>query len=144
MNLTILFTEVKGATEQIYLSLSPLEANKVSLPVLLDVIEDAVDYSRRYLSLESTGYHNVWCALHICPDSHKWPNILLLYKLEFTLPFSDARVEQIFSCLKVIKTNSHPRLNTGTLDDLLEIYVEGPPYQDFPPDSALELWWKDT
>ena len=53
-------------------------------------------------------------------------------------------MEQIFSCLKIIKTNIRTRLNTSTLDDLLEIFVEGPPFKDFSADSALELWWKDS
>ena len=93
--------------EHVFLSfIDPLEAHGVSLSALLDEIEDAIDYARRYLALESTNYRKVWYSLHICPDSHKWPNILLLCELSFSLPFSNARVEQIFSCLKVIKTNN--------------------------------------
>ena len=138
-------TEVKSAIEQVFLSfIDPLEAHGVSFSSLLDEIEDAIDYARRYLALESTNYREVWYSLHICPDSHKWPNILLLCELAFSLPFSNARVEQIFSCLKMIKTNNRTRLNTSTLDDLLEIFVEGPPFKDFSADSALELWWKDS
>lgn len=30
-----------------------------------------------------------------------------------------------------------------TLNDLLEIYVEGPPLSSFCPDEAIELWWHD-
>ena len=134
-------TEVKIAIEQGFLSfIDPLEARGVSLSSLLDDIEDAIDYARRYLALESTNYRKVSYSLHICPDSHKWPNILLLCELAFSLPFSNARVEQIFS----IKTNNRTRLNTSTLDDLLEIFVEGPPFKDFSADSDLELWWKHS
>ena len=119
--------------------IDPLEAHGVSLSSLLDEIEDAIDYARSYLALESTSYRKVWYNLHICPDSHKWPNILLLCELAFSLPFSNARVEQIFSCLKMIKTNNRTRLNTSTLDDLLEIFLEGPPFKDFSADTALEV-----
>ena len=93
--------------EQVFLSfIDPFEAHGVGLSALLDEIEDAIDYPRRYLALESINYRKVWYSLHICPDSHKWPNILLLCELSFSLPFSNARVEQIFSCFKVIKTNN--------------------------------------
>ena len=30
-----------------------------------------------------------------------------------------------------------------TLNDLLEIYVEGPTLSSFCPDHAIELWWSD-
>ena len=31
----------------------------------------------------------------------------------------------------------------NTLNDLLEIYVEGPTLSSFCPDCAVELWWSD-
>ena len=33
------------------------------------------------------------------------------------------------------------RLHRATLNDLLEIHVEGPSLQDFKPNSAVESWW---
>lgn len=54
------------------------------------------------------------------------------------------RVEQIFSRLKIVKTNNRTSLNTDTLDDLLEVFVEGPSLRDFSADSAVDLWWKDS
>lgn len=59
-------------------------------------------------------------------------------ELCFSLPFSNGRVEQIFSSLKVVKTNRRTRLAPETLNDLLEIFVEGPPLQAFSPDLAIE------
>ena len=128
--------EVKSAINE------HLEAHEVSLSILIDEIEDAVDYSR-YLALESTGYRKVWYNLHIYPDSSKWPNVLLLCELVFCLPFSNSCVEQMFSCLKLIKTNNRMSLSTDTLDDLLEINVEGPAFTEFSADSAVELWWQE-
>ena len=32
-------------------------------------------------------------------------------------------------------------LSVNTLDDLLEIFVKGPPLDCFSADSAVELWW---
>lgn len=73
----------------------------------------------------------------------KWPSVLLLCELVFSLPFSNGRVEQIFSSLKVIKTTNRASLHTTTLDDLLEICIEGPPLARFSADSAIDLWWSD-
>jgi hypothetical protein len=70
-------------------------------------------------------------------------DILLVSKLAFSLPFSNGRAEQIFSRLKTVKTKNRTSLSTSTLDDLLEIYVKGPPLKDFDPESAVELWWRD-
>lgn len=69
--------------------------------------------------------------------------MLLLSELVFSLPFSNGRVEQIFSSLKVLKTDRRNKLHASTLSDLLDIYIEGPPLSAFVPDKAIELWWKD-
>ena len=34
-------------------------------------------------------------------------------------------------------------MQASTLNDLMEIYVEGPPLSSFSPDSAIKLWWND-
>ena len=34
-------------------------------------------------------------------------------------------------------------LSINTLRDLLEIKIEGPPFDEFIPKPAVELWWKD-
>lgn len=78
-----------------------------------------------YLSIESTKYRKVWYFLHVCPDAEKWPSVLLLCELVF----SNGRVEQ--------KTTNRTGLLTRTLDDLLEIGVEGPP---LPADDTIDLW----
>ena len=109
---------------------------------LQDEIEDAVDYARSYLSLESTKYRKVWYLLHVCPDAAKWPSVLVLCELVFSLPFSNGKVEQIFSSLKLLKTANRTTLRTSTLDDLLEINIEGPPMSDFSPTHAIDLWWR--
>lgn len=67
----------------------------------------------------------------------------MLCALVFSLPLSNGRVEEIFSSLKALKTTTRTSLNTSTLDDLLEIYVEGPLLADFSADQAIEMWWND-
>ena len=60
--------------------------------------------------------------------------------MAFRLLFSNGRVEQIFSALK---TSRRTNLHTDTLNDLLEIYVEGVSLSSFSADRAVELWWSD-
>ena len=80
--------EVKRALEHIFGAFhQPLKSQKINLLTLQDEIEDAVDYARMYLSLESTNYRKVWYLLHICPDSTKWPSVLVLCELVFSLLF---------------------------------------------------------
>ncbi len=69
-------TEVKGAIAYIVtLFRQPLKARGVVVLTLQDEIEDAVDYAREYLGLESTNYRKVWHNLHVCPDCSHWPNV---------------------------------------------------------------------
>ena len=56
-----------------------------------------------------------------------------------SLPFSNAQVERMFSMMKIIKTDRRSSLHTGTLSDLLEIQVEGPPLAAFLPERAVKL-----
>ena len=117
----------------------------VSFVALQDQVEEVVDYARTYLylNLSQAGYRNVWYSLCTCPDSLIWPNVLILCELAFSLPLSNGRVEQIFSSLKILKISRRTNMQGDTLNDLLKIYVEGPPLSSFCPDEAIELWWHD-
>ncbi len=74
--------------------------------------------------------------------SRKWPNELILSELLLSLPFTNSKVERMFS-LKVIKTDRHNSLQITTLDDLTEINVEGPPVPNISAEHAVDLWWTD-
>ena len=122
----------------------PLEAKGVLLASLLDEVEEAVQYARTYLDISGTDYRTIWYKLFSCPDAKKWPNFLSIAELAFSLPFSNGRVEQMFSSLKVVKTTRRANMEESTLNDLLELYIEGPTLQSFCPDRAVELWWSDS
>jgi len=118
----------------------PLEATAVDIPSIQDEIEDAVVYARSFLGIEHTDYRKVWYSLFVCPDATGWANVLLLCKLIFSIPFSNSRVEQIFSSLKYLKSTKRNSLQISTLNDLSEIYIEGPKLHEFSADSAIDLW----
>jgi hypothetical protein len=93
-------SEVSSAVELIATTFrEPLEAVGVNLLVLQDQITEVVEYARSYLSIETEAYHKVWYKLHVCPDASRWKDILILCELCFSLPFSNGRVERIFSSL---------------------------------------------
>jgi len=67
--------------------------------------------------------------------------MLLVSELLFSLPFSTAKVEWLFSTLKIIKNERTTNLSCSTLNDLLEVNTEDPSLKDFSGDAAVDLWW---
>ena len=120
-----------------------LEAKGACLSSFNDELEDIVGFARKYLNIMTEDYKKVWYKLHATPDSRNWPTVLLLSELLFSLPFTTSAVERVFSKLKVIKTDRRSRLLTATVDDLLEINVEGPSLEEFSSEAAVSLWWDD-
>ena len=136
--------EIRAALDLIVSTFrAPLESKGVSLEMIQDELEEVVDYARTYLPIGTESYRRVWYKLHICPDSSKWPNLLFVCELTFSLPFTTSRVEQTFSMLKIVKTKRRTSIHTSTLSDLLEINVEGPPLSSFNSDAAVDLWWRE-
>ena len=109
--------------------------------IIQDELEEVVEYAQKYLAVDTESYRKVWYKLHTCPDASKWPNVL---ELVFSLPFTTSHVEQMFSFVKTVKTKLRTNLLTSTLNDLLEISIEGPPLSSFNASAAVNLWWTDT
>ena len=124
---------------------TPLEAKGLcDRSMLQDEVEEVVGYVRQYLPIDTESYRKIRYKLHTCPDSRRWPNILLVCELVFSIPFSTSRVEQLFSQLKIIKTKRRANLHTSTLCDLLKISVVGPFFSSFDANAAIDYWWKDS
>ena len=125
--------EIREAVEYITSHFrEPLEAKGVDLANIQDELEQII--ARKYLSIGQEGYQKVWYKLHTAPDASKWPNILHLCELLFSLPFSSGHVERMFSMMKIIKTNKRTNLKSSTLSDLLDIKAESPPLADVSAD----------
>ena len=134
-------TEIRAAVEHIAtIFRDPLEDKGACLSPLDDELEEAVQFCRRYLDSQLEDYKKVWYKLHSTHDSQKWPTVLLS-ELLFSLPFTTSKVTRMFSSLKVIKTDRRTSLQITTLDDLMEINVEGLPLPSFSAESAVDLWW---
>ena len=93
------------------------------------------------LKVRSTRKFGTYCISVLMPENGLV--YLPLCELVLSIPFSNGRVEQIFLSLKVIKTSNRTSLQTSTLDNLLEISIEGPPLSSCSTDSAIDLWWSD-
>ena len=104
-----------------------------------DELEEVVDYARKYLPLSALGYRKVWFKLHTCPDAAKWPNVLLLSELLFSLPVTTSRVEQAFSRLKNVKTKLRSSLDISTLHDLPYFLDQTPPLNSSRPRIVAAL-----
>ena len=105
-------------------------------------IEEVVDFYRMYID-QLQDFKKTWYKLHQVPDAKMWPNVLFLSELPFSVPFANSEVERMFSALKVIKSERRTSLNTCTLNDLMVINIEGPPFENFSADQAVDLWWAD-
>ena len=119
----------------------PLEAKGASLSSFNDELEEIVAFGRKYLNIQLEDYKKIWYKLHVTSESKNWPTVLLLSELLFSLPFTTSGVERAFSKLKVIKTDRRSSLHISTLDDLLEINIEGPTLENFSSSTAVDLWW---
>ena len=80
--------EIRAAVEHIITVFRhPLEAKGASLSSNDDDLE-AVDFCRRYLDCQLEDYRKVCYKLHSTHNSQKWPNVLLISELLFSLPFT--------------------------------------------------------
>ena len=122
----------------------PLEAQGADLSGILDETENAVLFARSNLSIQKDSCKRIWYLLDVAPDAVKWKNLLLITELLFSLPFSTAKVERLFSMLKIMKTEKRTALSITSVNDLMEINTEGPSLSNFNAEAAVSLWWNDS
>ena len=115
----------------------PLEAQGADLSGILDETEDAVLFARSNLSIQKDSYKRIWYLLDVAPDAVKRKNLLLITELLFSLPFSTAKVERLFSMLKIMKTEKRTALSITSVNDLMEINTEGPSLGNFNQKQLL-------
>ena len=111
-------------------------------PDVLDEWHDLVDYTVEFLAPSSRSYRVTWYKLfHFSVGSHRWNNILLLIRLLFCLPVSNAIVERFFGSLKRVKTGKRAAIGQKTTEDILTIMAEGPPLEEYDATSAVLSWY---
>ena len=121
----------------------PLEGSNVDCSLVQEEWDDMVDYGKRFLNLVQDDYRVNWWKIFNAVDAKKWTNVLTLVELLFCLPVSNGHLEQVFSQIKLIKTNRRTCLGENTLDQLIRINVEAPPLSEWDASCALDLWLQD-
>ena len=58
-------------------------------------------------------------------------------------PFSNRKLERMFSRMLRVKNNSQNKLGCDRLEALLRISEEGPSIENFNPDIAFESWYNE-
>ena len=107
---------------------------------LVNEWHDMLDYTVQYLSPSSRHYRATWFKLFHSSRVGEWENILMLIRLLFTLPVSDAAVERMFSNLGRAKTAKRSSLSQGTLENILRIQAGGPPLESYDPSAEVNDW----
>ena len=70
-------------------------------------------------------------------------NVLHLFEILFVMPFTNAKLERMFSRMLRGKSDWHNQLNKDHLDSLLRINKEGENLKMFNPEPAINLWFND-
>ena len=108
---------------------------------LLEEWHDLVDYTATFLAPSSTSYRATWYKLfHSSLMTSRWSNIMLVVRLLFCLPVSNATVERFFGSLKRVKTGSRSTLGQKTTEDILTIMTEGRPLEEYDSTEAVQSW----
>ena len=101
---------------------------------------DLVSYAIKYFDIQKTDYRVIWRKIFDSSRNNGWKLVLLLVKLLFTLPISNAKVERLFSLMNRVKTDTRNSLSQSRLSGLLRICMEGPSLKEFDPVAAMKLW----
>ena len=105
---------------------------------MLDEWHDLVDYTVEFLALSSRSYRIIWYKLfHLSIGSNHWNIILLLIRLLFCLPVSNAIVKRFFGSLKRVKTGKRAAIGQKTTEYVLTIVAKGPPLEEYDATSAV-------
>ena len=70
-------------------------------------------------------------------------NVLDIFELLLICPFTNAKLERMFSRMNRVKTDWRNRLSRDRLDNLLRIGEEGCSIGDFNPDPYIDQWFSD-
>ena len=70
-------------------------------------------------------------------------NVLHLFEILFVMPFTNAKLERMFSRMLRVKSDWRDQLTRDHLDSLLWINVEGEILEMFNPEPAVNLWFND-
>ena len=116
---------------------------RVSIMELLEQWYELVEYAMKTLFLTGASYLVTWSKIFMAPRSKGWSNIHVMIRLLFTVPVSNAKLERMFSKLKLVKINFCCSLGIKRLQNILRIMEEGGSWETFDPMSGIKKWSTD-
>ena len=95
-------------------------------------------------NIREITYLEAWTRILTNDSAQKdCENIFHVIEILLVTPFTDAKVERMFSRMNRVKSDWRNHLNRDTLDDLLRIGEDGPTLDDFDPNPAIDMWFSD-
>ena len=136
----------KAITELSTFLKSLLEQNKCNvenIPAQWDTLKNRVKHT--VSGLKDVNYLEVWAKL-LTNKSVKedCSDVLHVIELFLITPVTNAKVERMFSRMNRVKTDWRSSLKRERLDHLLRIGEEGVLLTEFNPESAIDVWNRET
>ena len=88
---------------------------------------------QKRLSLAGLSYPVTWRKIFTAPRSKGSSDVLLMTRILFTVPVSNAKLERMFFKLKRVKTNLRCSLDVKGLENMLRIMEDGSSWETFDP-----------
>ena len=88
-------------------------------------------------------YLDIWSKVFTSKTIKKCKIIPHIFEIMLIVPFTNAKVEHIFSKMNRVKTDSRNRLSRARLDVFLRVDVEGPSIESFNASPVIDLWFND-
>ena len=95
--------------------------------------------------VKNIDYIEVWQTVWKCDNIHKeCANVMHIIELLLITPFTNAKVERLFSRMNRVKTILRSRLSSQRLETQLRIGEEGCSLAYFKPKDALDYWFNQN
>ena len=89
-------------------------------------------------------YLHIWSKVFTSETiKEECKNILHIFEIMLIVPFTNAKVECIFSKMNRVKTDLRNRLSRARLDVFLRVGEEEPSIESFNADPIIDLWYND-
>ena len=99
---------------------------------------ELVEHVKKTLSLAGVSYLVTRQKIFTAPRSKGSSDVLLMIRILFTVPVSNAKLERMFSKLNRVKTNFRCSLYVKGLQNILGIMEKGSSWETFDAISAIK------
>ena len=101
-------------------------------------------YFAYFAKQSEESYLEIWCRSFANTElMSDCKNVMHLFEILLVVPFANAIVECLFSCMNRVKTDFGNRLSRSRLDTCLWVGEDRTKIEDFNPDCVTECWWNE-